>query len=204
MRKLLTAVSLCAALLPTAAIANHEVPDPQPLLQFALERAHNNAPVPVFAFLHLDRDAQTWRIDCDSPAPDPGPDWCPLVLDGTLDLDPHYGPVTDPGCSLPKGTDGAGRAQLSGMNLSGLQAGHMPADLRGVGFARTPVAASALPVRTTVLHLQGEWFDEHGRADRMEAVFRTSSTGPAADLCGSSGVAHMFMDGYVWLVGAVR
>jgi len=204
MRKLLLVVSLCAALVPSAAIANHEVPDPNPTVAFALDRVNNNAPAHVGVWLHLDRTMQTWRMDCDSPAPDPGPADCPLVLDGALNLDPHYGPLGDPGCSVPAGTGGEGRADLR--PLIGLTSNRLtPADLRSVHFERTPVAAPGVLPRSTVLHLEGEWFDEYGRADRMEAVFRIMGSAlPADDLCGSSDVVHVPLDGYVWLVGVVR
>lgn len=201
MRKLLLVVALCAALVPSVAVANHEVPDPNPTVGFVLDRAKNNTPSFVGVWLHLDRTSQTWRVDCDSPAPFPDPEHCPLLLDGTLDLDPHYGPLTDPGCSVPAGTGGEGRADL--WPFIGLAPGRLtPADLRGVHFARTPVTATGTQFQGTVLHLEGEWFDEHGRADRMEAVFRASGTGQA--LCGADGVAHLTLAGHVWLMGVVR
>lgn len=207
MRKFLTTVLVLAALMPTAAIANHEVPDPQPTVRFALERAYNNAPVRVFTWLHLDRAAGTWTMDCTSPAGSGSP-YCPFVLTGTLDLDPHYGPLSDPGCSIPRGFDGAGSVSIDPLNTTplGIEPIHYePADLSDVRFGRTPVTPATPGPRISALFLEGQWSDSHGRADRMEAVFTTFGGAlPPMDVCGTGDVAHLFLDGYVWLMGVVR
>ncbi|HWH31504.1 MAG TPA: hypothetical protein VNU01_02405 [Egibacteraceae bacterium] len=212
MRRLMAVCLLLGSLLaPGAARANHEIPDEshlpnaEPYARAALSLAQNIRPIPWGTTLHIDQSEETWRIDCTDGQGNTWPGECPFVLEGALDLDPHYGPLDDPGCSIPRGHSGEGWFDPEwtlGLPEVGLTSEpYAGATIDDARFARTPYVDQA---RAGALLIEGRWSDEHGRSDRFLAEFKmTFPAWPPGSTCSSS-VRHYFIDGHVMLLGVLR